>query len=174
MAKKSGVKSTVSNKVKLEKEGMSVSPFVMLKYITQLKKKWSTLTDIERKSFTESVYIINRTLSMHTDYTELVNDLQKYTIGNLGGKEVYSLYYEVLPKANIWAPYISFKSTPDDNFNERLITFIASINKWSLNETISNLKFYMQINENYKEELIELLLKYGISEAESKKEYGLK
>ena len=70
--------------------------FDHLSNITDKKVPWSTLNDVDRKAF--SVYLINRWLSMNMDFIEIVNELQKYTIGQLSPAETYKLYFDVLPK----------------------------------------------------------------------------
>ena len=52
--------------------------------ITSRKKEWSSLSDVDKKSF--SPYIINRWLSMHPDLIETIDLLQRYTIGPLSKK----------------------------------------------------------------------------------------
>ena len=48
---------------------------------------WDEISDEDKKSW--SNYMVNRFLSMNSDWMELVNELQKY---NLQPKELYKLY----------------------------------------------------------------------------------
>ena len=70
--------------------------FDHLNNISYIKKEWSSLSEMDKKTF--STYMINRFLSMSTTYIDLVNEIQHYTNGQLGDKEVYNLYKEILPK----------------------------------------------------------------------------
>jgi len=66
------------------------SLFDHLSGITDKKVSWDSLSEVDRKSF--SPYMVNRFLSMNMDFIELVNEFQKYTIGELSNREVYKLY----------------------------------------------------------------------------------
>ena len=67
---------------------------------------WDEISDEDKKSW--SNYMVNRFLSMKTDWIELVNELQKY---NLKPKELYKLYTNVLPKGKrtVCSPDCHFK-----------------------------------------------------------------
>jgi hypothetical protein len=60
---------------------------------------------------------------MRQDFTELVNELQTYTIGLLRPKETYRLYYEFLPTSKGFAKYV--KGKKDDTYSDKLIAQIA-------------------------------------------------
>jgi hypothetical protein len=81
--------------------------FDQLANLTHKKVAWGKLNEVDQKSF--SPYIINRWLSMNPDYIELVDMLQQYTIGLLDKKQVYQLYYELLPQQKTFSKYIKGK-----------------------------------------------------------------
>ena len=54
--------------------------------VTHKKKQWSSYSETDQKRF--APFIVNRWLSMRQDFTELVNELQTYTIGYFNGNEL--------------------------------------------------------------------------------------
>ena len=72
-----------------EKKGASIFDFI--DGLTSKKKEWSKWSETDQKRF--SPFIINRWLSMRMELTELVNELQTYTIGQLRPEETYKLYH---------------------------------------------------------------------------------
>jgi hypothetical protein len=95
--------------------------FNVIDDITWKKTPITKYSDEDKKSI--SVYMINRYLSMRQDFTELVNELQTYTIGLLRPKETYRLYYEFLPASKGFAKYV--KGKKDDTYSDKLIDQIA-------------------------------------------------
>ena len=95
--------------------------FNVIDDITWKKTPITKYSDEDKKSI--SVYMINRYLSMRQDFTELVNELQTYTIGLLRPKETYRLYYEFLPTSKGFAKYV--KGKKDDTYSDKLIDQIA-------------------------------------------------
>jgi hypothetical protein len=149
-------------KKKVETEGDVVkakSIFDHLAGITHKKVKWETLSEIDKKSF--SPFIINRWLSMDMDYIQVVNELQKYTIGVLSPKEVYQLYFEVLPKDKKFNKYIKGKS--DDKYGDELISYLI---KWF---KVSSREIYDYLELMDKSEVVAILKKYGLEDEKIKK-----
>ena len=66
---------------------------------------WDEISKEDKKSW--SNYMVNRFLSMKTDWIEVVNELQKY---NLQPKELYKLYTNILPKTRQWLKYTKGKN----------------------------------------------------------------
>jgi hypothetical protein len=95
--------------------------FDQLANLTHKKVAWNELSEMDQKSF--SPYIINRWLSMNPDYIELVDMLQQYTIGLLDKKQVYQLYYELLPKVKTFSKYI--KGKKGNKYQPELVKFIC-------------------------------------------------
>jgi len=82
-----------------------VTLFDWLKELTGKKRDWDSFSDKERESF--NPYMINRFLSMHQPFIELVNYVQ--TIPYTDKKKYYTVYCQLLPKQNVWLKYIKSK-----------------------------------------------------------------
>ena len=102
-----------------EKKGASIFDFI--DGVTHKKKEWSKWSETDQSKF--APYIVNRWLSMRQDLTEIINELQTYTIGLLRPKETYRLYYEFLPANKGFAKYI--KGKKDEKFSDKLIAQVA-------------------------------------------------
>ena len=79
--------------------------FDWLKELTGKKRDWDSFSDKERESF--NPYMVNRFLSMHEPFIELVNYVQ--TIPYTGKQKYYTVYCQLLPKKNVWLKYIKSK-----------------------------------------------------------------
>ena len=118
------------------------------------KKHWDEFSEDEQKKF--SPFIINRWLSMDKDFIEIVNYLQKYSIGTLEPREVYKWYCDMLPKGKRFNKYI--KGKKDKKYNTELIDIMVQHFECSK----SQVKDYLDLIA--KDELIEILEKYGMNE----------
>ena len=118
------------------------------------KKHWNDFTEDEQKKF--SPFIINRWLSMDKDFIEIVNVFQKYAIGTLEPREVYKWYCDILPKGKRFNKYI--KGKKDKKYNTELIDIMVTHFECSK----SQVKDYLDLIA--KNELIEILEKYGMNE----------
>jgi hypothetical protein len=118
------------------------------------KKHWNDFTEDEQKKF--SPFIINRWLSMDKDFIEIVNYFQKYSIGTLEPREVYKWYCDMLPKGKRFNKYI--KGKKDKKYNTELIDIMVQHFECSK----SQVKDYLDLIA--KDELIEILEKYGMNE----------
>jgi hypothetical protein len=136
--------------------------FDHLSFITDKKRPWDTLSDVDKKAFVP--YLINRWLSMNWQLVEIVNELQKYTIGQLSPKEVYQLYYDFLPKQRQFNKYI--KGKKDDKYNAELIELIAMHFQISEKEASEYIELYLLID---KDALVSIVKMYGKSDQEVKK-----
>lgn len=133
--------------------------FEHLSGITDKKRPWDKLTDADKKSF--SVYLINRWLSMNMEFIEIVNEFQKYTIGQLQPSEVYKLYLDFLPKQKQFNKYI--KGKKDAKHNSELIELITGYFSCSKQEAQEYIDIYLLTN---KTELINIIKKYGKTDSE--------
>ena len=128
---------------------------------TQNPNYWDEISDEDKKSW--SNYMVNRFLSMNSDWMELVNELQKY---NLQPKELYKLYTNILPKGKRWLRYMKGKMIW--TYPEWLINIVRNNDECSrkrrLQETIDMLMF----TEGGMMELGELGRKWGIEERKIK------
>ena len=118
------------------------------------KKHWNDFTEDEQKKF--SPFIINRWLSMDKDFIEIVNYFQKYAIGTLEPREVYKWYCDMLPRGKRFNKYI--KGKKDKKYNTELIDIMVQHFECSK----SQVKDYLDLIA--KDELIEILEKYGMNE----------
>ena len=118
------------------------------------KKHWDDFTEDEQKKF--SPFIINRWLSMDKDFLEIVNFFQKYSIGTLEPREVYKWYCDMLPKGKRFNKYI--KGKKDKKYNTELLDIMVKHFECSK----SQVKDYLDLIA--KNELIEILEKYGMNE----------
>ena len=129
----------------------------IIDWINQLlihKKHWNEFTEDEQKKF--SPFIINRWLSMDKDFLEIVNFFQKYSIGTLEPREVYKWYCDMLPKGKRFNKYI--KGKKDKKYNTELIDIMVMHFECSK----SQVKDYLDLI--HKDELMEILEKYGMNE----------
>ena len=129
----------------------------IIDWINQLlvnKKHWDEFTEDEQKKF--SPFIINRWLSMDKDFIEIVNVFQKYAIGTLEPREVYKWYCDILPKGKRFNKYI--KGKKDKKYNTELIDIMVTHFECSK----SQVKDYLDLIA--KDELMEILEKYGMNE----------
>ena len=118
------------------------------------KKHWDDFTEDEQKKF--SPFIINRWLSMDIEFIEIVNFFQKYSIGTLEPREVYKWYCDMLPKGKRFNKYI--KGKKDKKYNTELLDIMITHFECSK----SQVKDYLDLIA--KDELIEILEKYGMNE----------
>ena len=118
------------------------------------KKHWNDFTEDEQKKF--SPFIINRWLSMDKDFLEIVNFFQKYSIGTLEPREVYKWYCDMLPKGKRFNKYI--KGKKDKKYNTELLEIMVTHFECSK----SQVKDYLDLI--VKNELVEILEKYGMNE----------
>tara|TARA_B100002019_G_C20863925_1_gene400672 strand:- start:151 stop:561 length:411 start_codon:yes stop_codon:yes gene_type:complete len=118
--------------------------FDWLKELTGKKRDWDSFSDKERESF--NPYMINRFLSMHKPFIELVNYVQ--TIPYTNKKKYYTVYCGLLPKQNVWLKYI--KSTMRQPTTE-LVTAIAEIMECSRREAANAV---MVLDNDHLEEVL--------------------
>jgi hypothetical protein len=127
--------------------------------ITDKKTPWDVLSDADKKSFTP--YIINRWLSMNIDFIELVNELQRYTIGGVSAEETYKLYYDILPKQKQFNKYIKGKKA--DKYNPALVELLSMHFLVSEKEAMEYIDMYQETSLNTLKEIIK---KYGKTDKE--------
>jgi len=93
---------------------------------------------------------------MDKDFLEIVNYFQKYSIGTLEPREVYKWYCDMLPKGKRFNKYI--KGKKDKKYNTELIDIMVTHFECSKRQV----KDYLDLIA--KNELIEILEKYGMNE----------
>ena len=139
------------------------SLFDHIKQITDVQNPnyWDEISDEDKKSW--SNYMVNRFLSMKTDWIEVVNELQKY---NLQPKELYKLYTNVLPKGKRWLKYTKGRNQMD--YPNWLINIVTNHEEISKKEAVEYIDMLM-LTEGGMLELGELSRKWGIEENKIKK-----
>ena len=73
--------------------------FQHLSGLKESKTPWDSLSVMDKKTF--EPFMVNRFLSMNMGLLELVNELQKFTIGQLSPRDVYKMYFDFLPKKKV-------------------------------------------------------------------------
>ena len=73
--------------------------------------------------------MVNRFLSMNSNWTDLVNEIQKY---KLKPKDLYRLYIEILPKSKQWLRYTKGKKTM--KYQRWLLEIVAKDYESSISE----------------------------------------
>ena len=132
--------------------------FDHLNNISYIKKEWSSLSEMDKKTF--SAYMINRFLSMSATYIDLVNEVQHYTNGQLGDKEVYNLYKDILPKKKSFFRYI--KGSKNNKYSDTVLDYLTRYFQVSRREV----KDYLNLMS--KSDIQSILQKYGFTEKEIK------
>ena len=122
---------------------------------------WEQISEEDKKTW--SNYMVNRFLSMKSEWVELVNELQKY---NLQPKELYKLYTNVLPKGKRWLKYTKGRNQMD--YPNWLINIVTNHEQISKKEAVEYIDMLM-LTEGGMLELGELSRKWGIEENKIKK-----
>jgi len=104
--------------------------FDWLKELTGKKRDWDSFSDKERESF--NPYMVNRFLSMHQPFIELVNYVQ--TVSYTDKKKYYTVYCNLLPKQNVWLKYIKSKMKQPTT---ELVEALAKIYECSTREAVN-------------------------------------
>lgn len=127
----------------------------------QTKDYWDTLNDKEKKNW--SNYMVHRFLSMKSEWIDIVNEIQKYT---LRPQDLYKLYTNVLPKGKQWLKYVKGKKSM--TYPQWLLDIISKYYEVSLVESQEYLDIFYSTEQN-KANLKAILQKYGVEEKEIKK-----
>ena len=133
--------------------------FEHLSGVKEKKVKWDSLSEMDKKSF--SPFIINRWLSMNINLIGLINELQTYTIGQLLPRDTYKLYHDALPKKKTFDKYV--KSKGNKKYNDNILQYLSTYYGVSHREV----KDYLEILS--KDDVIEIVQKFGIEKTEIKK-----
>ena len=134
-----------------------MNPFDHIKNLHTKQRSWDDFNDEEKKSF--NIFIINKALSMNPNYLDIVNMVQRYTNNMLNPKEVFNLYFNLLP--NKFGFYKWIKGTKDKNKEKYQI--LAQHFKCSSREA----KDYMELLD--KKEINKILKLYKNDNKTSKK-----
>ena len=122
---------------------------------------WEDISDEDKKTW--SNYMVNRFLSMKSDWIDLVNEVQKYP---LEPKELYKVYTSILPKKKQWLRYI--KGDKKMDYPKWVYEIVAKDMQVSMREAVSAVEMY-DMSHGGQAELGDILLKYGTEEKEVRK-----
>ena len=151
--KRSGKKSLVKKK----------SLFDHVNQVTAVQNPnyWEDISDEDKKTW--SNYMVNRFLSMKSDWIDLVNEVQKYP---LEPKELYKVYTNILPKKKQWLRYI--KGDKKMDYPKWVYEIVAKDMQVSMREAVSAVETYT-MSTGGQSELADILLKYGTEDKEIRK-----
>ena len=123
-----------------------------IKNLHTKKRRWEDFNDEEKKAF--NVYIINKTLSFNPNYLDIVSITQKYSTDQISQKEVFNIYFSLLP--NKFRFYRWIKGAKNEK-NKEKAEYLAMHFKVSTREAYDYLKILdkktiKSITKNYKNE----------------------
>jgi hypothetical protein len=133
---------------------MAFTLFDWLNEITYSKRPWNKFTDEEKSTF--NTYMINRFISMDSNYIDVVNLIQRYP--NCSNKWVYKFYCDMLPKKKSFFRYIKSKI----KWDKETVDKIADYYKCSTREA----KEYISI---LRDDQLEDILNVGTSSTNKKR-----
>ena len=122
---------------------------------------WDEISDEDKKSW--SNYMINRFLSMKSEWTDLVNEIQKYP---LEPKELYKVYTSILPKKKQWLRYI--KGDKKMKYPIWVYEIVSKHLQCSMREANDAVEMY-RISAGGQSELADIMFKYGVEDKEVRK-----
>ena len=122
---------------------------------------WEDISDEDKKTW--SNYMVNRFLSMKSDWIELVNEVQKYT---LDPKELYKVYTSILPRKKQWLRYI--KGDKKMKYPKWVYEIVTKHLQCSMREANDAVEMY-DISHGGQTELADILFKYGVEQEEVRK-----
>jgi hypothetical protein len=130
--------------------------FDFFKQVTTDKKPWSSFTEDEQKAF--NPYMLHKIVSMTEAYIEVANIGQ--SLPYTDKEKIYKFYCELLPKKSIYSKYVKGTKT---KLNEDLLGYVSKFYECSFREA----EEYIQILK--KEDMYDILNRYGIEDKEIKK-----
>ena len=122
---------------------------------------WEDISDEDKKTW--SNYMINRFLSMKSDWIELINEVQRYP---LQPKELYKIYTSILPKKKQWLRYI--KGDKKMKYPKWVYETVAKHLQISIREASDAVDMY-ELSHGGQAELTDILVKYGRTVEEIRK-----
>ena len=127
-----------------------MTPFDHIKNLHTKKKNWDEFNDEEKKNF--NVFIINKALSFNPNYLNIVNLVQKYSAGQITQKEVFKIYFNLLPTKFRFYKWIKSKNEKKDKekINNLAMYFECSTKEAKDYLTLLDKKTINNILKNYK------------------------
>jgi len=154
------VKSLAKKKQTVKRKGV----FDYLNQITKYQKKgfWKSLSDEDKKGW--STFLVNRFLSMRSDFLPIVNEVQKY---NLKPELIYKTYMDIIPKGNYYLRYIKGKKKKNMDHPQWMINVVRNDLEVSIREANDAIEMYL-LTEAGQMELSDMLQKYGVEKKQLK------
>ena len=139
------------------------TPWEWCKKITNTKENWDTFDEASQKKF--SVYMVNRFISMNSNFIDLVNEVQKL---GLKSRETYKVYSELIPKSNYYFKWMKGKKTRDKLNESWVIDLLCKHYEASKKEVDTYIDLLLN-SDSGKEELFSIFDTYGIDKKLVKK-----
>ena len=131
-----------------------MTPFDHIKNLHTKKRRWEDFNDEEKKAF--NVYIINKTLSFNSNYLDIVGITQKYSTDQISQKEVFNIYFSLLP--NKFRFYRWIKGAKNEKNKEKAeylamhfkvstreaYDYLKILDKKTINKIVKNYKWNLQ------------------------------
>lgn len=154
-------KKTAKKKTDTEK---GVGLFDHIKHVNQVQdpKYFDKLSQKDKSTW--SNWMILRALSYNPNYTDIINELQKYL--KLSPELMYKLMIDIFPKDRGYHAFI--KSKAKDKYEDDLIALVKNHFEISEAEALDYLKIFF-LTEGNKSELVDVISLYGKTEKEIKK-----
>ena len=100
---------------------------------------------------------------MNFEFIDLVNEVQRFTNGQMGAREVYKVYYDFLPKKKTFDKYI--KKSGGNVVSEEIISYICKYYEISTREAEEYCEMLTEV------EIRTIIKKYGVKDSEIDKMY---
>ena len=147
-------------KKKAKKNSLGPKKKTLFDHIGHIREKqtpnyFETLADQDKKTFVN--YMINRFLSMDYDLVEVIDQLQKHSVG-LKPRDYYRILIEVVPRKRAFHKYVKSRKASENDVE--LVEFIASHFEVSEKEADEYINLF-KLTESGMTELRELCAKYG-------------
>jgi hypothetical protein len=159
-------KRQVKKTNKIEKQ-VGKTLFDHIKAVTQYQDPdyFDKLSDLDKKTW--SNFMIQRFLSMNSDWTEFISEVDSIILGNqLKPELAYQIYISMIPKSNVFLKYI--KSSVENKFPKELIDIFCLYYEISREESTEYLSILSEIDpQNI--EITHMLEMYAFDEKEIKK-----
>ena len=133
--------------------------FDHIKQITNVQNTlyWDSLSESDKKTW--SNYMVNRFLSMKSDWIQVVNEVQKYW--EMSPKNLYQFYIDILQRGRTFLRYLKPKKKYKDESwaMEHLVDYFQC----STREVEDHLELLT------KEQVTTIIMKYGVEDKQLKK-----
>lgn len=131
----------------------------------QDKKYFDKITDADKRTW--SNYMINRFLSMNSDWVEMIAELDPHTTSRqLKPELTYKMYIDIIPKSRTFLKYI--KGNTSIKYTPELVQLVMKHYEVSRKEAIDYLHIFYS-TEDKLQKLKDIIGMYGIEQKEINK-----